>query len=87
MKQKGNNTFNGQDLLNSSGAAKMAGVTPSTIKRWADEGRLDCERTAGGHRRFRKSTLQAFIKELRSKGNNTDDVQKLDLRTDVRLPL
>lgn len=38
----------------------MLGVTPSTMKRWADEGIVACERTAGGHRRFRRSVLERF---------------------------
>ncbi len=38
----------------------MLGVTPSTMKRWADEGIVVCERTAGGHRRFRRSALEGF---------------------------
>jgi len=76
MKVKEENKLLGKELLNSSSAAKMAGVTPSTIKRWADEGRLTCERTAGGHRRFRKSTLVAFIKDQQFKGRDADAVQK-----------
>jgi putative two-component system response regulator len=33
-------------------AATAAGVSPSTMRRWADEGRVHAVRTAGGHRRF-----------------------------------
>lgn len=40
-------------LLSSNAAASVLGVTVSTVKRWADEGRLPHVRTAGGHRRFR----------------------------------
>lgn len=39
-------------LLTSAAAARHLGVGVSAVKRWADEGRLPCVRTAGGHRRF-----------------------------------
>ncbi len=47
-------------FLSTSEAARLIGVTASTMKRWADEGILSCERTAGGHRRFRRAVLEAF---------------------------
>jgi excisionase family DNA binding protein len=36
-------------------------VGPSTIKRWADEGLLECVRTAGGHRRFPRDQVEALL--------------------------
>jgi photoactive yellow protein len=41
-------------------AAAYLNVGTTSIKRWCDEGALDCEKTAGGHRRFRVSTLDRF---------------------------
>lgn len=38
--------------LTTNGAARALGVTPATVKRWADLGLIRCERTAGKHRRF-----------------------------------
>ena len=31
-------------------AAQLLGVSPDTVRRWADAGRLSTERTGGGHR-------------------------------------
>ena len=47
-------------LLKSTDAARLLGVAPSTVKRWADEGRLPHVKTAGGHRRFRQADVAAF---------------------------
>jgi excisionase family DNA binding protein len=44
-------------------ASNLAGVGPSTVKRWADQGLLPCVRTAGGHRRFERSALERFLRE------------------------
>ena len=52
------------DLLTTSEAALMAGVGTTSVKRWAEEGRLPCVKTAGGHRRFRRSDLQAVLASL-----------------------
>ncbi len=44
-----------------SEAAAIAGVSVSTLRRWADEGRLPSFRTPGGHRRFRVADVQAAL--------------------------
>jgi excisionase family DNA binding protein len=44
----------------------MMGVHPATLRAWADRGRLASQRTAGGHRRFNRVDLQAFIDARRS---------------------
>jgi len=38
-------------------AAGVLGVCRHTLRRWEDEGRLSCERTASGHRRYDLSRL------------------------------
>lgn len=48
-----------------SGAAVIAGVSISTLRRWADEGRLPSFRTAGGHRRFRVSDIRRALAPAR----------------------
>lgn len=45
-------------LLTSADAAIRLSVGVTAVKRWADEGRLACVRTAGGHRRFRLSDIE-----------------------------
>ena len=52
------------DLITTVEACRLAGVGPTAIKRWADDGRLQCVRTAGGHRRFRRSELEALVRGL-----------------------
>jgi MerR family transcriptional regulator, light-induced transcriptional regulator len=42
--------------------AAALGVSESSLKRWADEGRLTAERTAGGHRRIRVAEAVRFIR-------------------------
>ena len=42
-------------------AAKFLGVAQSTIRKWSDEGRVAAFYTPGGHRRFRRGDLEAFV--------------------------
>lgn len=50
-----------EQWLKTADAARTAGVGTSTIKRWADEGRLACRKTAGGHRRYRRRDLDEIM--------------------------
>jgi excisionase family DNA binding protein len=38
-------------------------VDVTTIRRWADAGKLRCFRTPGGHRRFTQSQISDFIQK------------------------
>lgn len=40
----------------------MLGVHPSTVRKWADKGRVPSSRTQGGHRRFRRHELDLWMK-------------------------
>src|SRR5437763_8729943 len=42
-------------------AAKYLGVAQSTIRKWSDVGRVPAFYTPGGHRRYRRSDLDAFL--------------------------
>src|SRR5256886_14587328 len=42
-------------------AAKYLGVAQSTIRKWSDVGRVPTFYTPGGHRRYRRRDLDAFL--------------------------
>ncbi len=46
------------EWLSLSQVAELLGVHPSTVRSWADQGRLPVHRTQGGHRRFRRSEVE-----------------------------
>jgi len=49
------------DWLTLGQAAKYLGVAQSTIRKWSDQGRLPAFYTPGGHRRYRRGDLDAFL--------------------------
>lgn len=51
----------GLDWLTLGQAASHLGVAQSTVRKWADSGRLPAFYTPGGHRRFRRGDLEAFL--------------------------
>ena len=52
---------NEPDWLTLGQAAKYLGVAQSTIRKWSDVGRVPAFYTPGGHRRYRRSDLDAFL--------------------------
>jgi excisionase family DNA binding protein len=52
---------NEPDWLTLGQAAKHLGVAQSTIRKWSDNGRVPAFYTPGGHRRYRRSDLDAFL--------------------------
>jgi excisionase family DNA binding protein len=56
-----NRTSTESDWLTLGQAAKYLGVAQSTIRKWSDGGRLLAFYTPGGHRRYRRSDLDAFL--------------------------
>jgi excisionase family DNA binding protein len=44
-------------LIKLAEAAQILGVGDTTLKRWTEENRIACERTLGGHRRFRRAEV------------------------------
>jgi excisionase family DNA binding protein len=49
------------DWLTLGQAAKFLGVAQSTIRKWSDQGRVPAFYTPGGHRRYRRRDLEAFV--------------------------
>ena len=39
-------------------ASRLLGVDPDTLRRWADDGRIEAYTTPGGHRRFERRALE-----------------------------
>ena len=52
-----------QELLGRSEVARILGVSPNTVTRWAREGRLPSQVTLGGHHRFARSVVERLKKE------------------------
>jgi excisionase family DNA binding protein len=50
-----------RDLISTGEAARLLGVSPQTVRRWADLGDLPSVRTPGGQRRFHRSTVNALL--------------------------
>lgn len=42
-------------------ASRLLGVDPDTLRRWADDGRIDVFTTPGGHRRFERATIERVL--------------------------
>jgi excisionase family DNA binding protein len=45
------------DWLSIGPASRLLGVDPDTLRRWADDGRIQAYATPGGHRRFSRRSL------------------------------
>jgi excisionase family DNA binding protein len=55
-------------LLTRSQVAAMLGVSPTTVTRWAREGRLPCRLTLGGHHRYSRGVIEAISTRMTTKG-------------------
>ena len=42
-------------------ASRLVGVDPDTLRRWADEGRVEAYVTPGGHRRFDRTAIEVMV--------------------------
>lgn len=56
-----------QDWVGLSEASTVLGVSPATLRRWSDAGRLRVYTTPGGHRRFSRSALERLLPADRSR--------------------
>jgi len=46
--------------------ALLLGVSPNTVARWARTGRIPCQMTLGGHRRFEREVIEEILRRMRS---------------------
>ena len=63
--------------MNTSAAAKLLGVSPSTIQRWVKQANLQMERTELGHYQFSEESIEVLkdIKEQLSNGVLLQDLK------------
>src|SRR6266536_6543858 len=52
----------GEEWLSLRQVAEMLGMHPATVRLWADRNELPSRRTNGGHRRFRRSDIEARLR-------------------------
>lgn len=55
----------GPEWMTLGEASAFLGVDASTLRAWADAGRVPAYRTPGGHRRFDRAALEAFLERSR----------------------
>ena len=48
--------------LNSNDVSEILGINISTLKRWTESGKIDCVKTAGGHRKFTMQHVRNYYK-------------------------
>lgn len=48
-------------LLPPREVARLFGVDPKTVTRWAKTGKIPSVKTPGGHRRYRQSDINAIL--------------------------
>ncbi len=53
----------GEEWLSLRQVADMLGMHPATVRLWADRNELPSRRTNGGHRRFRRTDIEARLRQ------------------------
>src|SRR5438132_13934190 len=66
-------------------AARFLGVAQSTIRKWSDQGRVPAFYTPGGHRRYRRADLDAFLERSGPTGTGSGGPVVLIVDDDPRL--
>ena len=68
------------DYLTSAEGARVLGVSPKTLNRWADAGLVPIIVTLGGHRRFERDDLEKVAVRERAVKVRRTDLVRLVLR-------
>src|ERR671912_587130 len=75
------------DSLTTKAVAKLLRVSEATVKRWADNGLLQSDKTVGGHRRFSLNAVAHLRRELGiGPGADTRSRQAAQKRGTINLP-
>lgn len=73
--------------LSLSGAAKILGVHPSTVRLWSDKGVLPVHKTQGGHRRYKQGEISLWA-EANEKPHEMDtERMMLEVSKNVRMQI
>lgn len=70
----------GQECLTSTEAARLIGIHPNTLRGYADQNLIPHIRLPGGHRRFQKADVEAFIARVQDQTisePNEDQIARL----------
>jgi len=63
----------GRAWLRVCDVAELLGVSRNTVRRWTDAGRLGAHRSPGGHRRYRRTEVEAMLDSLRIEAPEAPD--------------
>lgn len=69
------------DYISLKEAAEIIGVHPSTVRSWTDKGILPAHRTAGGHRRYRRTDVELWAEHSRRGGLEPEVVFQSAIRS------
>ena len=58
------------EYLTPGQVARLLHVSPKTVNRWADQGRIGCIVTLGGHRRFARPDVDQVAEAMVARGSS-----------------
>ena len=60
----------GDDYITVGEASRLLHISAKSVNRWANEGRVPCIVTLGGHRRFRRADIMEIVAEMSRRGRS-----------------
>lgn len=69
MAEPTNNVGSADGYLSTIEAAEFLGVSPQTLRNYADRELIKCYRVFSGHRHFKKEDLQEFLNRFSTGAN------------------